>query len=209
MANPSNSRSDLLAADQALVEGIQKNQALLPASFRCAKKQMTPQDVINVVQGRITTGKAVVAAEAARTAAVKADKDERAQTGPVVAGFKRMLLGMFAEEPGVLADFDVKAPKPAAKSAAVKAKAAEKAAATRKVLGTKGKLQKKAAIAAEASAPAQAQAAAPPAPAVPATAPAMAPSAASAPHALSVATAASAAPAAPLAQPSPAAKPQS
>lgn len=164
MGNPRKSRSDQLAAEQSLVDGINKNLALLPPSFRIHKKQMTPQDVITVVMGRLATGKAVVTAEAARTAALKADKDERAQTQPVIAGFKRMLVGMFAEEPGILADFDVSPPKVAEKSAATKAKAAEKAKATREALGTKGRRQKKAALAAEATAKAPEAPAAPPAP---------------------------------------------
>jgi hypothetical protein len=180
MSKPSQSRADLLASDQTLIDGINKNVALLPPSFRIAKQQMTPQSVISTVQGRITTGKAVVSAESARTAAVKADDDERAQTQPVVTGFRRMVIGMFASEPGVLADMGLQAPKPAVKSAATKAEAAAKAQQTRKAVGTKGTKQKKAAIAAQHASQAT------PAPAeAPAT------------------------PAAPVAQPAAAAKPQS
>lgn len=180
MSNPSQSRADLLASDQAMIDGINKNLALLPASFRVAKKQVTPQDVVTTLQGRITTGKAVIAAETVHTAAVQADKDERLQTKPMVDGFRHMVIGMFANEPGVLKDMGLTAPRPAEKSAATKAKAAEKAQQTRQAVGTKGKKQKKAAIAAEHAAQASSAQAEPPA-----------------------------TPPAPVAQPAPAPKPQS
>jgi len=180
MSNPSYSRADILASDQTLIDGINKNLALLPPSFRVNKQQITPQVVITTLQGRITTGKAVVDAETAHTAAVKADKDERVQTKPVVDGFKHMVIAMFANEPGVLKDMGLSAPRPAEKSAATKAKAAEKAQQTRQAVGTKGKKQKKAAIAAEHATQANPAQAEPPA-----------------------------TPAAPVAQPAPAGKPQS
>src|SRR3974390_697151 len=62
-----------LAADQAIIDGTNKNLALLPPSFNCGKTKMTPQDVVTVAQGRIATGKAVIAAEVQRSAAVQAD----------------------------------------------------------------------------------------------------------------------------------------
>ncbi|HEX8796544.1 MAG TPA: hypothetical protein VF765_36590 [Polyangiaceae bacterium] len=176
MSHPSYSRADLLASDQTMIDGINKNLALLPASFRVNKQQVTPQIVVTTLQGRITTGKAVIEAETAHTAAVQADKDERAQTKPVIDGFKRIVIGMFANEPGVLKDMGLSAPRPAEKSAATKAKAAEKAQQTRKAVGTKGTKQKKAAIAAEhaaqaSTAPAEAPATAAAPVAQPATAP--------------------------------------
>lgn len=180
MSNPSHSRADLLASDQTLIDGINKNLALLPASWRMKKQQVTPQMVITTLQGRITTGKAVIAAETVHTAAVAADKDERKQTQPLVNDFRHMVIGMFADEPGVLKDMGLSAPRPAEKSAATKAEAAKKAQQTRKAVGTKGKKQKKAAIAAEHAAQANPAQAEPPA-----------------------------TPAAPAAQPAPAAKPQS
>jgi hypothetical protein len=148
-----NSRADTLAADQALIDGTTKNLSKLPASFPVGSQQMTPQDVINVVQGRVTTGKAVVAAEKARTEAVQADRDERAKTQLVVGAYKRLVVAMFLKSPTILGDFGLAAPKQAAKTAEEKAQAAAKAQATRKTLGTKGTQQKKAAKAAAAAAP--------------------------------------------------------
>jgi hypothetical protein len=140
------SRTDLLAADQSLIDGIQKNASKLPASFPVGSQTMSPADVVTMLQGRVTTGKAVVTAEAARTAAVAADRDKRAQTQPTVTAFKHIIVAMFLKSPDVLGDFGLAAPKPPQKSAEVKAQAAAKASATRK--------SKKAATTAPAAAPA-------------------------------------------------------
>jgi len=158
-----NSRADELAADQAMIDGITKNQAKLPASFPMEGQTMTIPGVLQVFQDRITTGKAVVAAENARTAAVKDDRDKRASTAGVVLAFRRLLVALFAQEPDVLGDFGEAPPKKPVRTAAEKAAAAAKAKATRKTLGTKGAQQKKAVLAA-ADAPA-ASPAEPPAPA--------------------------------------------
>jgi hypothetical protein len=151
-----NSRNDLLTADQNLIDGITKNASKLPASFPVGSVTTTPAEVITMLQGRITTGKAVVLADSARTAAVQADRTLRAQTQPKVAAFKRIIVAMFLQSADVLGDFGLAAPKPPQKSAEVKAQAAAKGAATRK--------------AKEAKAPAAAPEAAAPvtAPAVPA-----------------------------------------
>lgn len=176
MTSKNTSRTDTLAADQAMVDGIAKNKAKLPPSFEMEGQTMTPDDVSTVFQGRIVTGKAVIAADNARSAAVKADRDKRQQTRGVALSFKRLLIALFAQDPSVLGDFAVEPPKKPQRTAASKAKAAEKGVATRKTLGTKGTQQKKLALEAAAStvaAPAgnEAPAATPAAPA-PAAAPA-------------------------------------
>jgi hypothetical protein len=146
MSTPNNSRNDKLAGDQAMVDGIAKNKARLPPSFEMEGRTMTPDSVSQVFHDRIVTGKAVVAADNARTAAVKADKDKRTQTRGVALAFKRLLIALFAQDPAILGDFAVTAPKKGARTAADKADAAAKGKATRATLGTKGKRQKKAAI---------------------------------------------------------------
>jgi hypothetical protein len=146
MSTPNNSRNDKLANDQAMVDGIAKNKARLPPSFQMEGQTMTPDSVSHVFQDRIVTGKAVVAADNARTAAVKADKDKRTQTRGVALAFKRLLIALFAQDPAILGDFAVTAPKKGQRTAADKANAAAKGKATRETLGTKGKRQKKAAI---------------------------------------------------------------
>jgi hypothetical protein len=157
------SRTDRVAADQAMIDGTTTNQAKLPATFPLGNKAITPPELIQVYQQRITSAKAVVAADAARAAAVKADQDLRTQTRPTTNAYKRLVLAMFAEAPDVLATFGLKAPTPTPPTAATKAAAAAKAKATRKVVGTLGTQQKKAAKAAAATAPAEAPVAAPPA----------------------------------------------
>jgi len=173
MSNNS-SRTDLLAADQNLIDGIQKNASKLPASFPVGSVITTPADVVTMLQGRITTGKAVVQADAARTAAVQSDRTTRAATQAKVSAFRRIIVAMFEASPDVLGDFGLAASKPPQKTAETKAAAAAKAKATRALLGTKGSQQKKAAKAAAAApAPAPAPAAAPaPEPVAPAPAPA-------------------------------------
>ncbi len=143
-----NSRADLLAADQNLIDGIQKNASKLPPSFPVGSVTMTPQDVVTLLQGRITTGKAVVLADAAHIAAIQTDVQTRAESQTKVSAFKRIIVAMFLQSPDVLGDFGLAAPKPPLKSAETKAAAAAKAKATRALLGTKGSQQKKAAKAA-------------------------------------------------------------
>jgi hypothetical protein len=155
-----NSRDALLAADQKLIDGTTKNAAKLPATFPLAKQQTTPADVVTALGQRITSGKAVVQAEAAHTAAIKDDDDVRSQTQKRINAYKRLLIAMFLEQPDILADFGLEPPKTGQKTVAVKAVAAAKAKATREKLGTKGTKQKKAA---KAAAPA-AQPAVPPKP---------------------------------------------
>jgi hypothetical protein len=170
MSTTNRSRTDNLAADQSMIDGITKNQAKLPASFPMEGSTMTIPGVLQVFQDRITTSKAVITADNARTAAVKADKDKRTTTAGVALAFKRLLIALFAQQPDVLGDFGVAAPKKPTVTTATKASAAAKGKATRKTLGTKGTQQKKAALAA-ADAPA-ASPTEPPAPAASPTTPA-------------------------------------
>src|SRR5262249_22469998 len=108
------------------------------------------------------SGKTVLEAEAARAAAIKADKDRRAQTRGMALAFKRLFIAMFAQQPDVLGDFALQAPKHAAKTAAGQAPAAVKAKATRDLLAPKGRRQTKEALQAAA-----AHVAPPPAPVAP------------------------------------------
>jgi hypothetical protein len=189
MGSKQTSRTDVLAADQAMVDGIAKNKAKLPPSFEMEGQTMTPDAVSQVFQDRIATGKAVVDADNARTKAVKADRDKRQQTSGVALSFKRLLIALFAQDPAILGDFAVEPPKQGQRTAANKADAAAKGLETRKTLGTKGTRQKKAALQAAAAASAtpaaptpagQVQAAPPAAPASAGLAPA-APAPAAAP----------------------------
>jgi hypothetical protein len=90
------SRSSKLSADQAMIDGVHKFLGTL-ASLPVGSTSVTPADIVKVFQDRVDAGKAVLTAEAARTAAVKADRDKRAQTNAFAQSFRRMVLGMFSQ----------------------------------------------------------------------------------------------------------------
>lgn len=136
-------RAARLANDQKVIEGIQKFFAS-SATLTFGSQTMAPADIVAIFQKRIQTGKAVVDADAARTAAVKVDRDERAKTTKVVNAFRQFVLATFTESPDTLAAFGLKARKVTAPSAETKAQAAAKRKATREARGTKGSRQKKA-----------------------------------------------------------------
>jgi hypothetical protein len=167
MSTKIKSRNDAIAADQAMVDGITKHEGSLPPTMSVGSQTMTPAGVIAFFQGLVASGKSVVSAEAAHTAAVKADRDKRAQTKAMATAARRLIVAMFMQSPDTLGDFGLHAPKVTVRTTEEKAQAAARARETRKTLGTKGKLQKKAALEA-AAAPAAA-------PATPAAAPAVKP----------------------------------
>jgi hypothetical protein len=151
--NSMTSREHYLAADQSLSDGIKNNKTRFPASFPVGAKTYTPDDVAALLDERVAAGKAVVTADAARTAAVKTEREKRAETKLVVDTFRRLAVVLFMQSPDILAEFALRPPKVPERTAESKAKAAEKSKATRKLLGTKGRKQKKAAIAAANEAP--------------------------------------------------------
>jgi hypothetical protein len=172
MSTHTNNRIARISADQAMIDGFTKHKPNLPASMPIGSHTMTCDDVIAVFQGLVASGKAVQAADAARAAAVKADRDKRAQMRATVTAAKRLVVAMFMQSPDTLAEFGLTAPKPQLRTTEEKAQAAAKARATRKTLGTKGSRQKKAAlVAADVHPNAPAAPAAPSAQATPAPAP--------------------------------------
>ncbi|HEX8792930.1 MAG TPA: hypothetical protein VF765_18420 [Polyangiaceae bacterium] len=122
-----------------MLAGVQKD--LANQSFTVQDKPCTTQDVVNVLQGRISKGQAVIAARAALAAAVKAYLDERTSTGGFVSAFRAIVRGMFTN-PTTLADFGLEPRKSTKKTLETKVTAAEKTAATRTARGTKGPKQK-------------------------------------------------------------------
>jgi cell division septation protein DedD len=136
-----NKRTDVIAADEAMIEGVTRFLMQI-ASLPVGNQVMTPADVVKVFQDRVNAGQAVKTAEAARTAAIKADRDERARTAATVRAFRRIVLGMFQESPDTLAVFGLKAPKVVKRTVATKSTAVAKNKATRTARGTKGKKQK-------------------------------------------------------------------
>ncbi len=138
-----NKRQDNLVTDENMVGAIDKYLSQFPTLI-VGSKQYKPADIVRVLQERIEAGKAVIAAEAARTAAVKAYRDKRSETSALMSSFRRMIQGMFTQSPDTLAAFGLKAPRVGKRSAENKAGAVVKGKATRKARNTLGKRQKKA-----------------------------------------------------------------
>jgi hypothetical protein len=141
MTNTNNKRGDRIAADQAMINGILKFLAQI-ATLPVGATNMTPADIVKILQDRVNAGQAVQTADAARTAAVKADRDERAKTSAFMQALRRIVLGMFQEAPDTLAIFGLTAPKVRKSKVATKAAAVAKNKATREARGTVGPKKK-------------------------------------------------------------------
>ncbi|HEX8791475.1 MAG TPA: hypothetical protein VF765_11035 [Polyangiaceae bacterium] len=138
---------------------------------------MSTTEIVTEFQGAIDADASAKAEEKKRQAAVANANAAAVGTKPRAKAFKSYLLGAFAGNPEVLADFALEEPKTATLTSAERSAAAVKAKATRTALGTKGPKQKKDAKKALANkqtpaAPApEAVPAAPAAPPAPATTP--------------------------------------
>jgi hypothetical protein len=132
-----------IAADQQMIAGVQQHLGQL-ASIPVLGQSMTPTAIVAVLQERIGTGQAAIAAAAARAAATKADELELTKTDAFVSALRLVVQGMYKQTPGTLADFGLKDRKVAKPSAETKAAAAAKSKATRAARHTMGKNQKKA-----------------------------------------------------------------
>ena len=135
-------RAASIAADQSMIDGIQKflseNPTLLVGS-----QKMTPAGLVSVFQDRIDATKAAMAAAVAHTAAVKVVRDKRAASAALVQSLRRLLQAMYTQSPETLAAFGLTAPKVVKKSVAVKSTALAKTKATRAARNTMGSAQKK------------------------------------------------------------------
>jgi hypothetical protein len=136
------SRTDRLAADQKLIDGVQKVLAAV-ASLTVGSRKVTPADIVKILQERRNTANAASTAEAAHTAAVKADRDMRKQTTPFVSTLRRFLQAMYSESPETLAEFGLKPLKGPKTSVAVKATAQARIKATREARHTMGTQQRR------------------------------------------------------------------
>jgi hypothetical protein len=136
-------RTSRQAADQKMIDGTEQHFAQ-QASLTVAGATYTPADIIQMLAKRIASNKAAEAATAQRTAAIKADRDTRAATAPVLKAFRRILEGMYAGSPDTLAAFGLALGKVGTKTVAVKKEAVAKSLATREARHTMGPKQKKA-----------------------------------------------------------------
>ena len=139
--NQQDTRLSRESADQKMADGTQKYLSKL-ASLPVGGGTYTPAEIIQIFKDRIATNQAVQTVTAQRAAAVKADDDKRAQTGPTVRAFRRMVQGMFSESPDTLAAFGLAPLKVATKDVATKTEAVAKALATRAARHTMGTRQK-------------------------------------------------------------------
>jgi hypothetical protein len=114
------------------------------ATMTVGSQTVKPADIVTILQDRIDAGKAALTADAARTAAVKADRDKRAQSAALLSSFRRMIQGMYTQSPDTLAAFGLKAPRAGKKTVETKATALVKGKATRALRHTLGAKQKKA-----------------------------------------------------------------
>jgi len=135
-------RSSRQAADQKLMDGVNKHEKTLP-SLLIGGASITPTDIRTTLQARIATGNTAVSTRATWQAAVKADLDERAKTKTFVSGLRQALKVAFADSIEALADFGLTPRKvPAARTPEEKAQANAKAKATRAARHTMGTKQK-------------------------------------------------------------------
>jgi hypothetical protein len=130
-------RNQRIAADQALIAGIQKFLTSYP-SLPVDGQIMTPAAIVQFLQDRINASQAAQTAEAAHVAAVKAESDTRAKTAASQTSLRQIVLGMYSGSPDNLAVFGLKPKKASSETATTRAAAAVKAKATRKARGTLG-----------------------------------------------------------------------
>jgi len=153
MSTKPNSRLVQVHIDQKMAAATAKFLGHF-ASLPVGSQVMTPNQLVQLFTDRAAAAQAVQAATAARAAAVVANREKRALTGPTASAFRRIVQGMFAHSPDTLAEFGLSPLKAPKKSAATKAEAAVKNVATRKARHTMGANQKKAVKGTGAPAPA-------------------------------------------------------
>jgi hypothetical protein len=136
-----NNRTKQQVADQKIVDGLTKHASTI-ASLVIGGTSFTTAAIIGVVQARLATSNAAQTTRATWRNAVKADKDERAQTRAFMAGLRKALHVAFDSSIDVLADFGLTPPKKHVVTPEQKAAAAAKAHATREARHTMGKKQK-------------------------------------------------------------------
>lgn len=125
-----NSRGSSLLRDQKLIAGAEKNLASY-RSLTVGTRKVTPSEIVASLQHRLAKAEATARALSAYRAAVKDEIDERAKSAKLIAGFTRLIEGMFFDAPTLLADFGLKPVSRARRTVAQKAAAVEKAKATR------------------------------------------------------------------------------
>jgi hypothetical protein len=135
------SRNDKVAADQSLLDGINKHSATIPAVI-VSGAAVPLKDITTTLQARIEAAKNVAPAKATWLVAVQADRDQRANSKTLVTVLKQTLELFFAGQVDTLADFGLTGRKPTVVTPETRVAAAAKARATRAARHTMGKKQK-------------------------------------------------------------------
>jgi hypothetical protein len=136
-----NNRTLNQASDELLIDGLNKHAATIAFLFIAGQKWLVP-DVVKKLQDLVTAATNVRTTRAAWQAAVKADKELRADNLQFAGDVKQTIQAMFSGDIETLAAFGLKARKRKKAKPATKVAAAAKAKATRTARGTKGKKQK-------------------------------------------------------------------
>jgi hypothetical protein len=138
---PKASRSSRTVAQQKLVDGFQKHQALLTQLFIQGELLTVPQLVARIDRAIAVADRAVVA-RAAWLAAVKEDLAMRRSMGAFFGAMRAALLAAFSAQIDILADFGLMPRAVPVLTPEEKQAAVAKAKATRVARHTMGKKQK-------------------------------------------------------------------
>ena len=133
-----NSTINIIASDTLLIAGLQKHKADLPASIKLVGQDVTPDQAVTILQGRIAAANAVPPAKAAYAKTVAAHAAEIQETAELVRDLKTYLIVTNKKSPDVLADYGIVIKKPAVPTTATKMVAVVKRTETRTMRGTKG-----------------------------------------------------------------------
>jgi hypothetical protein len=108
--NNKTNKDQLQAADQNLVNGLQKHVATV-SSLLIAGATVPTTSLISTLQSRMAARTRTLSARAVLQAAIQAEEIEETQTKTLVSGTKQALKVMFAGQITELADFGLKGPK--------------------------------------------------------------------------------------------------
>ncbi len=140
-SNENRSRNDKVAAEQSLLDGINKHSATMPAVI-VSGAAVPLKDISSTLQARIQAARNVAPAKAHWLVAVQADRDLRANSKTLVKVLRQTLVLYFDGQVNTLADFGLTGRKPTVVSPETRVAAAAKAKATRAARHTMGKKQK-------------------------------------------------------------------
>ncbi len=138
--NPNLNRSDLINLETSVIAALAK---VTPnESFPIEGKLVASKDLQTQVQAHLDTMNSVNGARAQFSELVDADKSQRVEMAPVLAGIRNHVAGLLGENSAAFASFGFKPRKAAERTAESKAEAVEKVRATRVARHTMGKRQK-------------------------------------------------------------------